>query len=119
MLDVRTRLAATSEHQHRLREHLAPVMHRQPFTARHDRRRQTITEPEPVGKRTKDMQPDMSDNLCAAPLHHHGNDAVTVHFASALPVLVSDVSTTTESQVRRALTRMATTSQTRLVNDQG
>jgi hypothetical protein len=65
MLDVRTGLAATGKHQHRLNEHLAAVTHRQPCSRRHDRLRQRITDTESVGKRTKQMQPDMGDDLCA------------------------------------------------------
>ena len=47
-----------------------------------------MTEAEPVGKRTKQMQPDMSDDLGAAGFHDQRNGAVTVHLASALPTPV-------------------------------
>ena len=69
-------------------------------------RRQRITQPQTVGKRAKSVQPDMSDDLLAAPFHHHRNRAVTVHLASALQVRDSDASTTSESLVWRALPRM-------------
>jgi len=78
---------ATGEHQYRLRQHLAPVMHRQPLTARRDRRRQRSAEPEPVGKYPKSVQSDMGHDPVTARFHHHVLRAVTVHLASALPGL--------------------------------
>jgi len=119
MLDVRTRLATASEHQHRLHQHLASIVHRRPFTARRDAFRQRITKPQPVSKRTKRVQSDMGNHLVAAPFHHHRHRAVTVHLASALQVCVSDASTTSESLTRRAFRGWATLSSPNLVNDQG
>ena len=106
MLDVRARLAAAGEHQHRLHQHLAPIVHRRPLTARRDPCRQRIAQPQPVSKRAEHVQSDMGDDLVAAPFHNHRHRAVTVHLASALQVRVSDASTTSESPIWRALPRM-------------
>ena len=106
MLDVAARLTAAGEHQHRLHQHLAPIMHRRPLTARRDTCRQRIAEPQPVGKSAKHMQSDMGHDLVTAPFHHHRHRAVTVLLASALQVWVSDASTTSESLIWRALPRM-------------
>ena len=106
MLDVGARLAAAGEHQHRLHQHLAPIVQRRPFAGDRDRRRQRITEPQTVGERPQDVQPDMGDDLVAATFHHHRDRAVTVHLASALQVSGSCVSTTSESLIWRALPRM-------------
>ena len=65
MLDVGARLPATGQHQHRLGQHLAPVVQREPLTGDRDPRRQRITQPQPVGKRAKSVQPDMGDDPLA------------------------------------------------------
>src|SRR5215218_5918773 len=89
---------------------IAWVMQRDPLTGDRDARRQRITQPQAVPKRAKSMQPDMSDDLLAAPFHYHRDRAVTVHLASALQGRVSDASTTSESLVWRALPRMGSPS---------
>ena len=113
MLDVGARLAAAGQHQHRLSQHLAPVVQRETFARDRDPRRQRITQPQPIGERAKSVQSDMSDDLLAASFHHHRNRAVTVHLASALPTRISDASTTSESLVWRALPRMGSPQLTR------
>src|SRR6266508_6190551 len=106
VLDVGARLPAAGQHQHRLGQDLAPVMQREPLPGDRDPRRQRIAQPQPVGKGAKSMQPDMGDDLLAAPFHHHRDRAVTVHLASALQSRVPDASTTSESLVWWALPRM-------------
>ena len=49
MFDISARLPAAGEHQHRLHQHLAPVVQRCSFAGVRDRRRQRIAEPQPVG----------------------------------------------------------------------
>jgi hypothetical protein len=90
MLDVGARLAAAGEHQHRLHQHLAPIMQRGPLAGVRNGRRQRIAEPQPVGERPQRVQPNMGDDLVATPFHRHRNRAVTVHLASALQERVSD-----------------------------
>jgi hypothetical protein len=72
------------------------VMEREPLAGGRDVRRQAITEP---GERSKSVQADMSDDLLAAPFHHHRRRAVSVHLASALPARVLTSSTATASLV--------------------
>jgi hypothetical protein len=95
-----------SQHQHRLGEDLAPVMKREPLPGHRDPSGERITQPQAVGKRSQRLQPDMSDDLLAAPFHHHRNRAVTVHPAGALQIRGPDASTTSESLVWWALPRM-------------
>ena len=87
MLDVGARLAAAGEHQHRLHQHLAPIMQRQPV---HRVSGIAADNESPSPNRSanapKSVQPDMGDDLVAATFHHHRNRAVTVHLASALQV---------------------------------
>ena len=83
--DVRARLAAAGQHQHRLHQHLAPIMQRQPHTAAPGCAPTTNSPtPDTVSERAQRVQPDMRDDLLAAAFHHHRNRAVTVHLASAL-----------------------------------
>src|SRR5947208_13522394 len=106
MLDIGARLPAAGQHQHRLGEHLPSVMQWDPLTGDRDARRQRITKPQTVPKRSKSMQPDMSDDLLAAPFHHHRDRAVTVHLGSALLVAVLLLSTSAVSPARRASSRI-------------
>jgi len=83
MLDVGARLPTAGQHQHRLGQHLAAVMEWKPLTGDRDPRRQRITHPQAVGKRSKSMQPDMSDDLLATPSTTTGT--VLLPFTSRVP----------------------------------
>ena len=106
MLDVGTALPTTGEHQHRLDEHLAPVVQRHPLPPRRDPRRERISEAQPVRKGPKSVQPHMANYLVTAGCHNETTRAVTVHFVSALLVMGLCVSTASVSPDRRARTRM-------------
>ena len=71
MLDVGARLTTSSEHQHRLRQHRASIMHRCPLTGPRDRRRQGSTRARSGQRTTQRVQPDMGDDLPATGLHDH------------------------------------------------
>jgi hypothetical protein len=116
-LDVRARLATASQHQHRVHQHLAAIVQPEPGSG--DPRRQQLAHPEPISERPQSMQPDMSDDLFAAPFHDHRNRAVTVHLASALLTREPDASTTSESLVRRALSRIRPVTPRADLNDRG
>ena len=86
MFDISARLPAAGEHQHRLHQHLAPVVQRCWFAGVRDRRRQRIAEPNRSARRAQGVQSDVGHDLVAAAFHHHRNRAVTLHLASALQV---------------------------------
>ena len=119
MFDISARLPAAGEHQHRLHQHLAPVVQRCSFAGVRDRRRQRIAEPQPVGERAQGVQSDVGHDLVAAAFHHHRNRAVTLHLAKRPPGRDSDASTTSESLIWWALPRMGQPQPPLLVNDQG
>ena len=83
--DVRTGLTATGQHQHRLDQHLAPIMDRQPFPGRRDPSRQRLPEAQPVRQRPQRVQPDMGHDTIAGRLDPHSPHTVTVHLSGALP----------------------------------
>jgi hypothetical protein len=70
VLDVGTAVAASGQHQHRLDEHLAPVMQGHPFPLRRDGRREGISEVQSVGKSPKSVQSDMANHLVTARCHN-------------------------------------------------
>ena len=72
-------------------------MGRQALTDNGDARRQRITQPQPVGKGTKGVQPDVGHHLLAAPFHPDARRAVSVHLGSALLFGYLRVSTTAVS----------------------
>ena len=119
VLDVGTRLPTAGQHQHGLREDLAPVVQRQALTADRDPGRQAITEAQPVGKGAKSVQAYMGCDLVPAGLHHHRNRRVTVHLAGALLARDQDASATSESLARWALARMVQISPSGPLNDRG
>ena len=63
-------------------------------------------QPEPVGERPQGVQADVGHDPFTARFNDHGDSAGSVHLGSALLVWVDDASTTSESLVRRALSRM-------------
>ena len=102
--DVRARLAATGEHQHRLHQHLAAIVEPEPRPR--DRADNESPNPQPIRERTQRVQPDMSDDLLAAAFHHHRNRAVSVHLAKCPPDSGLGRVDNAESPVWRALPRM-------------
>ena len=67
-LEVGAGLAATGEHQPGVHQHLPAVVRERPFTAPRDRRRQTITEADPVRERGHERQPHMRRDMVAPTL---------------------------------------------------
>ena len=65
------------------------------------------------------MQPGMGDDLCPTAFNIGLQRAVTVHFASALPVDLPDVSQHQERQTRRAIQRIRASAHPRPLKDQG
>ena len=104
-LDVEAALATTSQHERHLHEHLAPVVDRNTCTSPWQARRERITEPQPVGKGAKGVQPDVGRDAGPTGFHHDATGAVSVHFGDALLVRDSAVSATTVSPTWRAIPR--------------
>ena len=84
VLDVRAALSTPGEHQRHLDEHLAPVMDREPLALRRDLRREQWSEPQPVRKRPKGVEPDMGHDARTTGFHTDAIRSGSVHFGSAL-----------------------------------
>ena len=69
-----------------MRQHHTPVTFGCAFTQPRDRRRQGRAEPDPVRETTQRVQSGVGDDLCPTAFNIGVQRAVTVHFASALPV---------------------------------
>ena len=106
VLDVGAALATTGEHQHRLDEHLAPIVERHPLAARRDLRRERISESQPVGKGPKSVQSNMAHHLVTAGCHNQGDACCYRAFRKCPSGWGLSVSTTSVSPDRRAVTRM-------------
>jgi hypothetical protein len=104
VLDVSAALAPAREHESRLEEDLAPVVKKR-WPLR-DRRREGITETQPVGERAKSVQADVGCDTGPAGFHLHARCAGTVHFGSALLEGDTAASTQSVSLVGRAFPRM-------------
>ena len=103
MLDVRARLAAASEHQHRLAQHLAAVMDRRALTSPRHRPRQRLTQTQPVREHPKRVEPDMAHRPIAAVFDPRWNRADSLHLSGALLVSLLVVSQSQEKPTSRAL----------------
>ena len=83
ILDITTALPAAGEHQHRLRQHLAPIMARRALTRRRHRRRQRRPHPQPISKQPQSVQPDVSNHSAPAAFYPHLTHTVTLHLGNA------------------------------------
>jgi len=81
-------------------------MNREPFRHDWDASRQQISQPQTVGKTTESVQPDMGHQPFSAGLHLQPGRGGSVQLASALLDWTSELSTSSESQARRALSRI-------------
>jgi hypothetical protein len=84
-LDIRACLTTPGKHQHRLGQHLAPIVDREPLPYRSDPRGQRIPQTKPVSERSQGVQTDMGHHPVAARLDPDPPRAVTVHPSGALP----------------------------------
>jgi len=103
--DIGAALAPAGQHQHRVREDLAPVVHRQPLPGRRDRRRQRVAQAHTIREGAQRVQTDMGHHPLAVRLDPHPPRAVTVHLSGALPRVILDVSQHRECPAGRALSR--------------
>ena len=120
MLDVRARLAATGEHQHRLDQHLSPVMDREPFTRWHAIRADSES-PKPSRSANR---PSACNPTCAttcSPPASTPTATVLLPFTCQVPFLVGvSLLRNIKNALREGLlSRWATRNPVRPVNDRG
>ncbi len=118
-LHIRTRIAATCEREHRVHQHLAAIMEREPLTRRHDPCRQCCAQPDRVGETAQRVQSHMRDDPVAAGLDPRSGRAGNVHLSGALSSALLGVSQHQECLTDRALVALSDQPHPRTRDDQG
>ena len=119
ILDIGARLPAAGEHQHRLGQHLAPIMDRRPLTRPPHTRRQRRRRTQPISKRPQRVQPHMTNQPAAAALYPHLTHTVRLHLGDASLSGIAMCLIHVSSHVREAFPRTRTPTTPQPVNNQG